>query len=57
MSNKVDPGNFVYFPDTDEKKYIVTERLADGRIREYLVSEEENDIFEEDARLSSERSA
>jgi hypothetical protein len=57
MSNKVDLGNFVYFPDTDEKKYIVTERLADGRIREYLVSEEENDIFEEDARLSSEQSA
>jgi len=57
MSNKADQGNFVYFPDTDEKKYIVTERLADGRIREILVSEEENDILEEDARLSSERSA
>jgi hypothetical protein len=45
MSKHKDLGNFVYFPDTDEKKFIVTERLADGTTREYLVSEEENDVL------------
>jgi hypothetical protein len=47
MDSRRNRGNFVYFPDTDEKKYIVTEELADGRIREILVSEEENDYFTE----------
>jgi hypothetical protein len=47
MESKRNQGDFVYFPDTDEKKYIVTERLADGRIREILVSEEENDYLAE----------